>query len=299
MRFPPVLIYTFSFLFVLAYVYVRTPPNTFTQKNFTDLFFANGFFIFLVLILGGISFFVYQKIKYGKSQKSWESTVFDTTQSFNNDSLFEAYIRLGGLMLRKDQDDLKRKMTYMYRYFDQHFANTEADLMSAFQNSFQHPIDLNSIAPWLKTNLKTISQRSQLVYFLAGLSAIDGTINPREKDYLKELSDLLNLSKKDFDSIMAMYQKYEDAYHDQFKQSNRQAPRQTPSNYKREQAAEILGVSVTASQDEIKKAYRRLAKVHHPDRFATESEGQQKIAKERFVKIQLAYELLLGEWVKD
>ena len=52
---------------------------------------------------------------------------------------------------------------------------------------------------------------------------------------------------------------------------------------------EILGVSRTATQDEIKKAYRRLAKRYHPDR----NPGKRKEAEEKFKDISEAYEVLM------
>jgi molecular chaperone DnaJ len=53
---------------------------------------------------------------------------------------------------------------------------------------------------------------------------------------------------------------------------------------------EVLGVPKNASQDEIKKAYRKLARQHHPDRNPGDSE-----AEERFKEIQGAYDVLSNE----
>jgi DnaJ-class molecular chaperone len=50
---------------------------------------------------------------------------------------------------------------------------------------------------------------------------------------------------------------------------------------------DVLGVSRTASEDDIKKAYRKLAKAHHPDRNASDPK-----AKDKFAEVNMAYEIL-------
>jgi DnaJ like chaperone protein len=53
---------------------------------------------------------------------------------------------------------------------------------------------------------------------------------------------------------------------------------------------EILGVESSASDDDIKKAYRKMAVRYHPDKVASLGEEYQKGAKEKFQRIQEAYE---------
>ena len=58
---------------------------------------------------------------------------------------------------------------------------------------------------------------------------------------------------------------------------------------------EILGVKEKATQAEIKKAYRKLAKKYHPDRVNTQDEAIKKGAEEKFKQVQLAYETIQKE----
>lgn len=58
---------------------------------------------------------------------------------------------------------------------------------------------------------------------------------------------------------------------------------------------EILGVEKTASADELKSAYRKLAKKYHPDVYASASDAEKKSAEERFKEINHAYEVLSDE----
>ena len=51
----------------------------------------------------------------------------------------------------------------------------------------------------------------------------------------------------------------------------------------------------TVSDDDVKKAYRRMAMKHHPDRVAPMGETVQKAAAEKFKKVQDAYERIQGE----
>lgn len=61
---------------------------------------------------------------------------------------------------------------------------------------------------------------------------------------------------------------------------------------KRKDYYKILGVSKTANEDEIKKAYRKRALMHHPDRFPNETEEVRKEEERKFKEVGEAYAVL-------
>ena len=61
---------------------------------------------------------------------------------------------------------------------------------------------------------------------------------------------------------------------------------------------QVLGVARTASADEIRSAYRKLALKHHPDRVAHLGEEFQRSAAEKFKKVQKAWERIEKEQTK-
>ena len=59
-----------------------------------------------------------------------------------------------------------------------------------------------------------------------------------------------------------------------------------------ESAYKVLGVSPNATDDEVKRAYRRLALEHHPDKVAALGEDVRKAAEKKFQEINAAKELI-------
>ena len=114
------------------------------------------------------------------------------------------------------------------------------------------------------------SQRLQLYHYLVSLGTCDGLVQ-REVDLLETIANYIGLSKSDSDSIMA-----------QFRPSN-------DGNYR------ILGITPDATDEEVRKAYRRMAIQYHPDKVATLGEDVQKAAEEKFKAISQAYEAICRE----
>ena len=57
----------------------------------------------------------------------------------------------------------------------------------------------------------------------------------------------------------------------------------------------VLGLGPDASDDEVKKAYRKMAVKYHPDKVATLGEDIQKAAEEKFKAVSQAYEAICRE----
>ena len=102
------------------------------------------------------------------------------------------------------------------------------------------------------------------------LGACDG-LHQREVNILETIATYIGLSKAEVDSIFA-----------QFRPSN-------DSNYR------ILEIKPNATDEEVKKAYRKMAIKYHPDKVATLGEDVQKAAEEKFKAVNQAYEAICKE----
>jgi DnaJ like chaperone protein len=115
------------------------------------------------------------------------------------------------------------------------------------------------------------SSRLQLLQLLFNVSIADGSVHPNELDIINRISGYLGISPTDFMSIKNMF-----------------VP-ETDSSYK------ILEIEPTASDDEVKKAYRRMAMKYHPDKVSHLGEDYRKTADEKFKKVNEAYEKIKKE----
>ena len=110
------------------------------------------------------------------------------------------------------------------------------------------------------------SERLQLLNFLVMISQADGVVSTEEVTALKEVALYLGLSNAEIDSMLNLKgNSIEDAY-------------------------KVLELSPDATDDEVRKAYRKLALKHHPDRVATLGEDVRNAAQKKFQEINTAKE---------
>lgn len=110
------------------------------------------------------------------------------------------------------------------------------------------------------------SSRLQLLHFLFGISQADGQVAPTELKTIERIAFYLEIETADFKSIQATYHDNEEALY------------------------AMLEVAPDATDEEVRKAYRKMAVKYHPDKVAYLGEDIREQAKEKFQKLSEAYE---------
>lgn len=115
--------------------------------------------------------------------------------------------------------------------------------------------------------------------------AADGNVHPAEHDMLVRVARRLGLTERDVAQLEALLRTASAG------PSGAAAP---PPRRKLEDAYAALGVTASANDAEIKRAYRRLMSQNHPDKLAARGlpESMREIAEERTREINTAYDLI-------
>lgn len=138
------------------------------------------------------------------------------------------------------------------------------------QRILSQEVNIYSVGGQIAANMN-YSQRLQLFHYLTQIARADGDFSKAEKSVLEAIASAIGLTSSDASSVISMY--YKD----------------TQSAYS------VLEISPSATNDEVKAAYRRMAMKNHPDKVATLGPEVQKAAEEKFRKIQEAYETIKKE----
>ena len=158
--------------------------------------------------------------------------------------------------------------TYFVSAYGKERANATFKVFNdSLKNIGISPIKISS----LFNSALNYESRLQVIHFLFGIAKADGVVSNSEIEKLLEFSNLLKLSYADFLSIKAMF------------------VNEVGGAYR------ILEIEKSATNQQIKRAYRDLAKKHHPDKVQHLGTAYVKAAQDKFQKIQKAYERIKQE----
>jgi len=181
-------------------------------------------------------------------------------------------ISLCSIVIKADGSVSQRELDYVRQYFLGTYGKEKANAIFRTFNEVvkKREVSAQRICSFLNQRTR-YEVRLQLVHFLFGIAGADGRVSKAEYNKLREIAGYLKIGRRDFESIEAMFIKSADT------------------------AYTILEIEKTATDQEVKKAYRDMAKKYHPDRVITEDEAIRKGAEEKFKQVQLAYERIQEE----
>ncbi|MFS4455164.1 TerB family tellurite resistance protein [Maribacter sp. 2304DJ31-5] len=208
------------------------------------------------------------------SESSGTRTVFnDFTRPNVSPADFELnLLSLCSIVIKADGNVSRTEMDYVRQYFVATYGKEKANAIFRTFNEInkKREISAQRICAFL-TQRTRYEVRLQLLHFLFGIAQADGHVSNPEVQKLQEIAGYLRVGLNDFESIKAMFIKSAD------------------TSYK------ILEIDKSATDDEVKKAYRSMAKKYHPDRVNTQDEAIKKGAEEKFKQVQKAYETIQKE----
>lgn len=215
--------------------------------------------------IGGILGFALGSV-FDNSGENRTSTTFNSSEQRN--SFLVSLLILSSAVMKADGRVMKSELDYVKKFIADNFGVDAVNQASLFlKDILQKPIDIKSVGEQIRVNMNQ-SARLQLLHFLTGIAMADGHVSSEELKVLRNISSTLGIPMNDSESIFAMFDKGLDA------------------------AYQVLEIEKLATDEEVKKAYKRMAVKHHPDKVSSLGADIQKAAEEKFKQIQQAYETI-------
>lgn len=178
---------------------------------------------------------------------------------------------LASIVIKADGKQDQRELDFVRQQFRSMYGKERANhAFKLFKGISKQTISTRQVCKQIRQMMDHAS-RLQLLHFLFGIAKADGYVTEDEIRQIYTIAGYLGISNKDYESIKAMFYN------------------STNNSYK------ILEIDKSATDDEVKKAYRTMAKKYHPDRVGHLGQEHQEGAEEKFRQVQEAYEHIQKE----
>lgn len=218
--------------------------------------------------IGGILGFIAGSMFDSMAVTSTNKVTIGTT---TGGDFFISLLVLSAAVMKADGKVLKSELEYVRRFFSQQLGSQRTQqYMIVLRDILQKDYSVHDVCDQIR-HFMEMPLRLQLLHYMFGIAKADGHMHASEVDVIRKISNYLGIAPNDYESIKAMFIK------------------DSKSAYK------ILEITPDANDEEIKKAYRRMALKYHPDKVGHLGEEIQKAAKEKFQVLNNAYETIKKE----
>lgn len=177
--------------------------------------------------------------------------------------LMAGVMKADGRVVKSELGSVKRVLLRNYG------EDGALEALQVLKQLLSQDIDVRQVALQCSVYM-SYSLRLQMLHVLYDIAAVDGEVNRDEKEILVVISQAMGVTETDRISIAAMF------------------VRQTNKDW----AYEVLEISPDATDEDVKKAYRRMAMKYHPDKVNALGEDMKHSATEKFRKVKEAYDAI-------
>jgi len=240
---------------------------------------------FAAIVLAGL----FMWIRYIVLFKSSTDGLFKQKGASGRDDFINIILLLSAAVIKADKRIYKKERELVRRRLEHDFNEKQVNrYMANLDLCLKKQVKVSSICQTIKHKLD-MPAKLQLLNFLMGIAVSNGCLVDAEFHLLAKIASRLNIPERSFRSILALFKFKRITSFEKAKSKKKTYSKTFTSSSKLATSYLVLELDEKATDDEVKKAYRRLAKLHHPDRVVHLGHQYQHNAKTKFQKISDAY----------
>ncbi|MDR2979267.1 MAG: TerB family tellurite resistance protein [Bacteroidales bacterium] len=228
---------------------------------------------------------------------SFKKKVYRKQHHYSQEEFINIILVLTAAVMKADGNVRTSELDYVKNYLKKNFTpDTSQRLLLELRDILDKNYSVEAVCEELQQNA-TIHEKLYILQFLFGLAAADGKFTQQELLVIEKISDLSGVSRMDYESIKAMYMYYGQGSYSQSSYGGysgsyggHSGAYPPPSMDTLENDYKILEIKPSATDEEVKKAYRAMAKKYHPDKVNHLGEEIRCDAEEKFAKMNQSYE---------